>query len=203
MKHGQFSANTREYILTNPLTPRPWHNFLVNDEYVVNLTQFGTGASFWQPRGEGLRANLTEDRDGNGGPRFVYLRDNLTGKYWSLTGAPGNKVLPGWKCRIGLGYQINESKVAGIHASWRVFVPDVADAVEYWTITVTNTGKQTRKLSVFPYLEMHLTGGSTLMDFIAVIGGRYEADARAVFGINSCVKFPRRSSRRSSRPTPP
>jgi cellobiose phosphorylase len=192
MKHGQFSKDKREFIITNPLTPRPWHNYLCNAEYLVNLTQFGTGASFWQPRGEGLRANITEDRDGNGGPRFVFLRDNETGKYWSLTGAPGHKKLPGWKCRIGLGYQINESKVAGIAASWRVFVPATDDPVELWTITLKNTGNTPRKISAFPYLEMHLTGGSTLMDFIAVLGGRYEADCRAVFGINSCVKFPPR-----------
>jgi cellobiose phosphorylase len=189
---GGFTRDNREYVITNPFTPRPWHNYLCNDEYLVNLTQFGTGASFWQPRGEGLRANVTEDRDGNGGPRFVFLRDNDTGKHWSLTGAPGNKKLPGWKCRIGLGYQINESRVAGIAASWRVFVPQTSDPVELWTITLKNTGKFVRRISAFPYLEMHLTGGSTLMDFIAVIGGRYESDCRAVFGINSCVKFPPR-----------
>jgi cellobiose phosphorylase len=37
---------------------------------------------------------------------------------------------------------------------------------------------------------MHLTGGSTLMDFIAVLGGHYDPDSKAVFGINNCVKFP-------------
>ena len=53
-----------------------------------------------------------------------------------------------------------------------------------------NTVRRERRISVFPYVEMHLTGGSTLMDFIAVLGGRYDAESRAVFGINSCVKFP-------------
>jgi cellobiose phosphorylase len=97
LNHGKFSRDGREYIVTNPFTPRAWHNYLFNREYLVNLTQSGTGASFYQPRGEGLRVNVTEDRDGNGGPRFVYLRDNETGAYWSLTGAPGNKKLPGWR----------------------------------------------------------------------------------------------------------
>lgn len=41
-------------------------------------------------------------------------------------------------------------------------------------------------------MEMHLTGGSTLMDFIAVLGGRYIPELKAVLGINSCVKFPPR-----------
>ena len=192
MKHGHFSSDLREYVITDPFTPRPWHNYLFNDIYLANLTQLGTGASFYQPRGEGLRANMTEDRDGSGGPRFVYIRDNDSGKHWTITGAPGHEKMEQWECRIGLGYQVNRSVHKGIEASWRVFVPDCGDPVEYWTVTLTNRSEKVRRISAFPYVEMHLTGGSTLMDFIAVLGGRYEPDAKAVFGINSCVKFPPR-----------
>jgi cellobiose phosphorylase len=187
---GHFTDDGREYVITDPRTPRPWHNYLCNDTYLANLTQHGTGGSFWQPAGEGLRVNLTEDRDGSGGPRFVYLRDNDAGEHWSLTGAPGIGDFDEWECRIGLGYQIMRSRRRDITAVWRVFVPQTDDRAELWTLTVTNHAGRARRVSVFPYLEMHLTGGSTLMDFIAVLGGRYDPDAHAVFGINSCVKFP-------------
>ena len=190
MQYGYFDDKNAEYVITDPATPRAWHNYLFNDIYLVNLTQRGTGASFYQPSGEGLRANVTEDRDGNGGPRFVYLRDNHSGAYASLTGAPGLETHPDWQCRIGRGYQINSATVLGLNAAWRVFVPDANDPVELWTITVTNNSAKERAVSVFPYLEMHLTGGSTLMDFIAVLGGFYDEQHRAVFGVNSCVKFP-------------
>lgn len=191
MRNGHFSKDNREFIITDPETRRPWHNFLVSDDYLVNLTQHGTGASFWQPLGEGLRVNLTEDKDGSGGPRFVYLRDNDSGEYWSLTGAPGSgKDFDEWRCRVGMGYQINETLHHGIAASWRVFVPEGPDRLELWTVTLTNTTDRPRRISAFPYVEMHLTGGSTLMDFIAVVGGHYDAESKAVFGINSCVKFP-------------
>jgi len=186
-----FTSDNREFIITDPNTPRPWHNYLCSRDYLVNLTQHGTGAAFWQPIGEGLRVNVTEDRDGSGGPRFVYLRDNETGAYWSLTGAPGSgKEFAEWECRIGLGYQVMRSLHNAIEASWLVFVPQTDDRLEIWTITVTNRDSKERRMSIFPYIEMHLTGGSTLMDFIAVLGGHYDPDARAVFGINSCVKFP-------------
>lgn len=187
---GHFSPDGREYVITDQRTPRPWHNYLFNATYLVNLTQHGTGASFWQPRGEGLRVNVTEDRDGSGGPRFVYLRDNDTGERWSLTGAPVFADLDEWECRVGLGYQEMRSRHHGIEAAWRVFVPDSDDRAELWTLTFTNRSNRPRSISLFPYLEMHLTGGSTLMDFIAVLGGHYDEDAHAVFGINSCVKFP-------------
>ncbi len=190
MDYGHFSDDGREFVVTDPYTPRPWHNYLVNDVYLVNLTQFGTGASFYQPRGEGLRVNVTEDTDGSGGPRFVYLRDNDSGEYWSLTGAPEHRPMDAWKCRVGPGYQINDSEHKGIAAEWRTFVPDTDDPVEIWTITLTNKSDRPRRISAFPYLEMHLTGGSTLMDFIAVLAGEYDAASSAVFGYNRCVKFP-------------
>ena len=78
---------------------------------------------------------------------------------------------------------------------WKLWVPPATDGgenppCELWRLTVGNTSDRTRRISVFPYVDMHLTGGSTLMDFIAVLGGYYDPDRRAVFGINSCVKFP-------------
>ncbi|MFP3938327.1 MAG: GH36-type glycosyl hydrolase domain-containing protein [Phycisphaerae bacterium] len=190
MDHGHFNDDGREFVVANPYTPRCWHNYLVNDVYLVNLTQFATGASFYQPRGEGLRVNVTEDTDGNGGPRFVYLRDNDSGEYWSLTGAPCHKPMDAWRCRIGTGYQINEAERLGIAATWRIFVPDTDDPVELWTVTLTNNSDRPRRISAFPYVEMHLTGGSTLMDFISVLAAEYDPDSRAVFGYNRCVKFP-------------
>lgn len=191
MRNGDFSKDGREFVITDPQTPRPWHNFLVSDDYLVNLTQHGTGSSFWQPLEEGLRVNLTEDRDGAGGPRFVYLRDNDSGAFWSLTGSPGSGAdFADWRCRVGLGYQINESLHNGIRAQWRTFVPQGPDRLELWSVSLTNESTEARSISTFPYVEMHLTGGSTLMDFIAVLGGHYDPAHKAVFGINSCVKFP-------------
>lgn len=194
MSYGHFSQDGLEYHITNPDTPRPWHTYLVNDEYVANITQHGTGASHWQPLGEGLRTNLTEDRDGGGGPRLVYLKDTESGEYWGLGGAPDYGPRDQWLCRVGLGWQTIESTHRGIQASWTTMVPqtprEASDSCELWTIELTNRDSKPRKLALFPYVEMHLTGGSTLMDFIAVLGGRYDPECNAVFGINSCVKFP-------------
>lgn len=187
---GHFSADGATYHITSPRTPRPWHNYIYNDSYLANLTQHATGASFWQPLSEGLRVNVTEDRDGNGGPRFIYLRDDANGDYWTVTGAPDYPEMDAWECVVGQGYQINKSTYKGISASWRMFVPQTKDRVEIWSLTVRNNDPVERTISVFPYVEMHLTGGSTLMDFIAVLGGRFDAQSNAVFGINSCVKFP-------------
>ncbi len=187
---GRFSDNGRSFLITDFATPRPWHNYLFNNIYLANITQHATGGSFNQSREEGLRVNITEDKDGEGGPRFTYLRDNDTGQYWSLTGAPNFSPMQDWSCEVGLGYQINRSKQHDIEASWRMFVPSGNDPCELWTFKLTNHSDKPRSISLIPYVEMHMTGGSTLMDFIAVLQGHYDAKRRAVFGINNCVKFP-------------
>ncbi|MCC5829054.1 MAG: hypothetical protein JJU36_06355 [Phycisphaeraceae bacterium] len=194
MSHGRFSPDGLEYHITDPHTPRPWHQYLVNDEYLANITQHGTGASHWQPLGEGLRTNLTEDRDGGGGPRLVYLKDMQSGEFWGVGGAPDFGPRDRWLCRVGLGYQTIESRRDGLDAVWTTCVPQSrdgeSDSCELWTIQITNHDSRPRRVALFPYVEMHLTGGSTLMDFIAVLGGRFDSEANAIFGINSCVKFP-------------
>lgn len=190
MHPPRFSPDGQECIITDPRPARPWHVYLGTERYLVNLTQLGTGASHYQPAGEGLRCNVTEDREGGGGPRFVFLRDRDDGCFWSLTGAPHLPAMESWECRIGPGWWLCTSRQQGIEASWRVIVPPGDDCCELWTVTMTNRSDRPRRLAVFPYLEMHLTGGSTLMDFISVIAGQYSAEDRAVFGFNTCLKFP-------------
>ncbi len=189
MRHGQFDDLRQEFVLNDRHCPRHWHNYLFNEVYQANITQFGTGSSYYQPLGEGLRAHLTEDREGNGGPRYVYLIDRDRQAHWSLANPPPTKTQE-WSCRIGSGYQIIRSVYQDIAATWHLRVPPGEDRCELWTLSISNQGTTTRRLSVMPYLDMHLTGGSTLMDFVSVIGGHYSASDRAVFGINACASFP-------------
>ncbi len=189
--HGRFDDNTHEYVITNRHTPRAWHNYLCNKNWMVNMTQFGTCAAFYQPSGEGYRMNLTEDPDGRGGPRHVYLRDEESRDWWTVTGAVGPEDFDAWECRVGANRQVMRSERKGIAAEWEVMVPREDIPAEVWTLKVTNQSAESRKLRVAPFMEMHLTGGSTLMDFIAVLAGRYVEDGNFILGENRCVKFPK------------
>ena len=44
---GRFTPDGREYVVERIDTPRPWLNFLSNDEYGVCLSQNGYGYSFY------------------------------------------------------------------------------------------------------------------------------------------------------------
>ena len=189
--HGNFDDAQHEYLITDPHPPRHWHNYLCNPTWMVNMTQLGTCAAFYQPRGEGYRMNLTEDADGRGGPRHIYLRDEESRDWWTVTGSAGPSDFDAWQCRVGANRQVMSSLRKGIRAAWEVMVPREDIPGEVWTVTVENTSEVPRTLRVAPFMEMHLTGGSTLMDFIAVLAGHYVEDGNFIFGENRCVKFPK------------
>lgn len=190
-KHGHFDDAAHEYVITDPHPPRHWHNYLCNGTWMANLTQFGTGAAFYQPREEGYRMNLTEDADGRGGPRHIYLRDEESRDWWTLTGSVGPEDFDARETRVGPNRQQMSSCRKAIAATWEVMVPQEPIPAEVWTITLKNTGSTARRMRLAPFMEMHLTGGSTLMDFIAVLGGHYVEDGHFILGENRCVQFPK------------
>ena len=85
-KYGDFSDDGREFVFKRPDTPRPWINYLSNGEYCLILSQTAAGFSFyldaeqnhltrWEPAG------YLKNEPG----RFIYVRDEETGKFWSVT----------------------------------------------------------------------------------------------------------------------
>lgn len=45
-RYGYFSENGREYVITTPLTPRPWVNVISNGDYGLMVSQTGSGYSW-------------------------------------------------------------------------------------------------------------------------------------------------------------
>ncbi|MEK7375940.1 MAG: hypothetical protein AABZ57_02060, partial [Candidatus Margulisiibacteriota bacterium] len=48
MKYGHFSDDGREFIITDPDTPRPWGNYLTNENYCAVISQTAGGYSFYK-----------------------------------------------------------------------------------------------------------------------------------------------------------
>ena len=159
MRYGHFDDAAREYVITRPDTPRSWSNYLGSRLYGGIVTQNGGGYSFFRSGGTGrllrMRFNgVPQDEPG----RFVYLRDDATGDYWSATWQPVGKPLDGpdayrAQVRHGLGYSIFEASYAGIDSELTMFVPQ-DQAFEHWALTITNPGPAPRTLSVFSYAEL-------------------------------------------------
>ncbi|MDR0495602.1 MAG: N,N'-diacetylchitobiose phosphorylase [Treponema sp.] len=153
MEYGHFDAETREYVITWPDTPAPWANYLGSPAYGAIISNNAGGYSFVKSGGAGrlIRYRFNEqDRPG----RYIYLRDEDTGDYWSASWQPVGKPLNQYKsaCRHGTGYTTLEAEYKGIHSAADYYVPHNAD-YEAWRVKITNNGKEARKISAFGFVE--------------------------------------------------
>ena len=156
MRYGYFDDQHREYVITQPDTPLPWINYLGCEAYFGIISNTAGGYSFY--RDARLR-RITRYRYNNVpldcGGRYIYLRDNSTGEFWSPSWQPTRHNLENYTCRHGLGYTIISSSYQGIEAQTRYFVP-LGDTLEIWQLTLTNRRQELANLSIFSSIEFCL-----------------------------------------------
>ena len=47
-KYGHFDDDNREYVITDPQTPRPWINYLGNEDFFSLISNTAGGYSFYK-----------------------------------------------------------------------------------------------------------------------------------------------------------
>ncbi len=154
MRYGFFDDKNKEYVIDKVNTPAPWTNYIgVNDMCAV-LSQTAGGYVFYKSpqyhRITRFRANAPIDRPGH----YVYLRDDDTGEYWSISWQPVAKDLnkAKYECRHGLSYSKFSCDYKEISARQTIFIP-LDEPVELWDVALKNNGGTPRNLSVYSYLE--------------------------------------------------
>ena len=156
MTYGYFDDQRREYVITRPDTPLPWINYLGTEAYFGLISNTAGGYSFY--RDARLR-RLTRYRYNNTpfdtGGRYIYVRDNHTGDYWSPSWQPTRADLEDYTCRHGIGYTQISAQRNGVAAETLYFVPP-GENLEIWRLTVTNRGSAPVDLSIFSAVEFCL-----------------------------------------------
>ncbi|NTU75171.1 MAG: glycosyl transferase, partial [Anaerolineaceae bacterium] len=156
MRYGFFDDEHREYVINRPDTPLPWLNYIGSEDYFGIITNTAGGYSFYK---DARLRRLTRYRYNNApadtGGRYIYLRDDDSGSYWSPTWQPVRRSLQEYTCRHGMGYTTIESLQEGIQARLRYFVP-LGQNLEIWQVTITNQRAQTAHLSMFSLVEFCL-----------------------------------------------
>ena len=109
MEYGHFENGGREFVVTCRKTPRHWHNYMYNDEYVAFFSQVGFGEGFAQD-GLGRRIPLVKDR-------MLYVVNRDTGVWSSANGLPMRDAFDAYECRHGLGYTTISSEKNGARSS--------------------------------------------------------------------------------------
>ena len=163
MRYGRFDEEALEYVIERVDTPAPWINYLGVRDWCSLVDQSAAGYAFYRSSEHGRVTRFRPNALPSAGPgRWVYLRDDDTGDFWTITWQPVGKPLDQatYRARHGLSYSVFEADYAGISASQTVFVP-LTDDAELWDILLTNQSDRPRRLSVFGYCEFSFHEVST------------------------------------------
>lgn len=155
MKYGYFDNKAREYVIDKVNVPVSWTNYIGTEEMGAVISQNAGGYVFYESpenhRITRFRANaLPLDRPGH----YVYLRDDDSKDYWSVSWQPVGKPLEQakYECRHGLSYSKFTCDYSDIQASETLIIPR-GETCELWDVKIKNTGDRVRSLSVFSYCE--------------------------------------------------
>ena len=154
MRYGYFDEKAREYVITNPDTPAPWANYLGSPDYGAIITVNAGGYSFVKSGAAGRILRYTFNQFDEPG-RYIYLRDEESGDFWSASWKPVKKPLDEYhtECHHGTSYTEFVSEYKGIRSRALYYVP-MGATHEVWRITVENRTDRPRKISVFGYAEL-------------------------------------------------
>ena len=155
MRYGHFDVANKEYCIERVDLPTSWTNYLGVKDFCVVVNHTAGGYSFYKSpeyhRITRFRGNsVPMDRPGH----YVYIRDEQSKDYWSVSWQPTNKSLDeyAYTCRHGMSYSVYECEHDKIKAKQTLVVP-IEDNVELWDVTIKNEDDKVRELSLFSYCE--------------------------------------------------
>lgn len=159
MRYGYFDDKAREYVIDRVDVPVSMTNYL-GTQRMGAVISHNAGGYCWLDTPQFHR--ITRFRP-NGVPmdfpgHYVYLRDDETGKYWSLSWQPAGLPLGDarYSCRHGMSYSRFSCCYEGIDACQTLFIPredGTDDPVEIIDVRVRNASGRPRALSVYGYVE--------------------------------------------------
>ena len=151
-EYGYFAAEGSEYVITNPNTPMPWVNVICPGRYGVVISQAGGGFSWLDHAGLNRLTRWQQDLIKDEQGKYIFIKDEESGKIWSVTFQPVKAEYEQYNCIQGIGYTKFINKTDGIKTSLTIFVPP-DDSLEVWALNITNESGRPRKLKVISYLE--------------------------------------------------
>jgi len=162
MKYGHFDDASREYVITNPITPYPWINYLGTNDFFSLISNTAGGYSFYKDakfrRLNRYRYNNVPMDDGG---RYFYINDG--GTIWNPGWKPSKTTLDHYECRHGMNYTKISGQKNGIKAETLFFVP-LNTWAEIQKVTLTNTSNEIKKFTFFSCNEWALWNAASDME---------------------------------------
>ena len=153
MQYGHFDNKSREYVIDRVDLPVSWTNYIgVGDMYGVFNHTAGGYLLYKTPEYHRITRFRPNGVPMDGPGHYIYIRDDETGDYWSVSWQPVGRDMAKYSCRHGLSYVKYLCDYSDIHAEQTLFVA-MDDPVELWNLTLRNDSGRPRRLSVYSYCE--------------------------------------------------
>ena len=182
--YGGFSKDLREYVIAvsaDRMTPAPWTNVITNPEFGTLVSESGSAATWSENAHEFRLTPWSNDPVGDANTEAFYIRDEVTGRYWSPTLLPTRSAAP-YAVRHGFGYSVFEHAESGIESELRIYVA-IDAPVKFSALTLRNRSGEPRRLSVTGCLDWVLGDerGKTQMQIVTEL----DEETGALFARNS------------------
>ena len=162
MKYGHFDDSSREYVITDPVTPWPWINYLGNEDFYSLISNFAGGYCFYKDAK--FRRLMRYRYNGvpmDAGGRYFYIKEGDT--VWNPSWKPCKTPLDSYECRHGLGYTRITGVKNDVECSTLFFDPLKTNA-EICRLTLVNKSADTKHLTLFSFIEWCLWNAQTDME---------------------------------------
>ncbi len=152
---GGFSEDGREYVVVlgpGQATPAPWINVVANPVFGFQVAAEGSGFTWSINSREHQLTPWSNDPVSDRPGEVFYLRDDETGEIWCPTAQPIRDNAATYVARHGWGYSRFEHVAHDIATRLLQYVP-LSDSIKISRLTVHNTSRRTRHLSLTAYVE--------------------------------------------------
>ena len=154
---GGFTPDGDEYVVVlegDRETPLPWSNVMANAEFGTMVSASGSAFTWAGNSRENRLTPFANDPVADPTGEAIYLRDDESGAVWGATPGPLPRRADAgrWVVRQTAGVTTYQHAAEGLEQSLAVSVA-AADPVKLMVLTLTNTSKAARRLSVFGYVE--------------------------------------------------
>jgi len=181
---GGFEPDSGDYLIHldgNETTPAPWCNILANDGFGTIVSESGLGFTWAVNSGENRLTPWSNDPVADPPGEVLYLRDEETAEFWTVTPAPLGAGSP-CQIRHGAGYTSWLQRSHGMEQELLVFVA-ANDPVKIARLRLTNPSAKVRRITVTYYAEWLL--GALASRSKAHVVCEYDPSCHAVLANNA------------------
>ncbi|URZ17704.1 GH36-type glycosyl hydrolase domain-containing protein [Clostridium felsineum] len=155
--YGGFDEMNNEYVIIlndSKNTPAPWINVISNEKFGFHISERGSAYTWCANSRENKITPWNNDPVSDTLGEALYIRDEVTGKYWSLSPEPVRDN-DDYIIEHGFGYSRFSHYKEGIIGNMTMFVP-MYDNVKLLLVKLKNNTEVERKLSASYYARMVL-----------------------------------------------